>query len=54
MPLEVLQDPRRWYNHLNPDISTATWSQDDEERLFLAHKQHGNKWKIISKLFVGR
>lgn len=54
MPLEVIPSSRRWYNHLSPDITSALWSQQDEERLFEAHKEHGNKWKVISKLFVGR
>ena len=51
MPLEVDYGLFRWYNHLSPDISSAEWSQEDEERLFEAHKEHGNKWKIISRLF---
>lgn len=39
---------------MSPEISTAVWSESDEHRLFEAHKVHGNKWKIISKLFEGR
>jgi hypothetical protein len=54
MPLEVRTSIRRWYNHLNPDIDNSIWTEEDEDRLFQAHKQYGNKWKVISQLFVGR
>jgi hypothetical protein len=52
--LKVAPHLPRWYNHLSPDINSADWSEKDEERLFEAHKEFGNKWKIISRLFEGR
>ena len=54
MSLKVFVALFRWYNHLSPEISSAYWSQKDENLLFELHKQHGNKWKIISRLFEGR
>jgi myb proto-oncogene protein len=44
----------RWHNHLDPEINTSVWSEEDEQRLFEAHKVHGNRWKCISRLLEGR
>ena len=29
--------PRRWHNHLNPDIRKEPWTDDEEEQLLRAH-----------------
>jgi myb proto-oncogene protein len=54
VPVKVVLYLIRWYNHLNPEINNSFWSPQDEKKLFDAHKIHGNKWKSISRLFVGR
>jgi myb proto-oncogene protein len=44
----------RWYNHLNPAVNKKPWNLEEESRLFELHKVYGNRWKDISKCFVGR
>ena len=44
----------RWFNHLNPLISKADWSDHDEWILFLLHKLYGNKWAVLTQLIPGR
>ena len=44
----------RWYNHLSPTVNKLPWTPEEEERLFVHHQQYGNRWKDISKLFIGR
>lgn len=44
----------RWVNKLNPRISKAKWSHADGRKLVRLHKEHGTKWKRISKDFPGR
>ena len=44
----------RWYNHLSPHVNKQPWSDEEEELLFIHHKTYGNRWKDISKLFIGR
>lgn len=44
----------RWYNHLSPAVSKKPWSPEEESRLFEMHRSLGNRWKDISKHFLGR
>jgi transcriptional activator Myb len=44
----------RWYNHLNPAVNKQPWSTAEEEHLFELHRLHGNRWKDISRNFIGR
>ncbi|EEF30526.1 r2r3-myb transcription factor, putative [Ricinus communis] len=44
----------RWFNQLDPRINRCAFSEEEEERLVAAHRIHGNKWALISKLFPGR
>ncbi|XP_073306362.1 uncharacterized protein [Primulina huaijiensis] len=44
----------RWFNQLDPRINSRPFSEDEEERLLAAHRLHGNKWALISRLFPGR
>ncbi|KAM0070984.1 putative transcription factor MYB-HB-like family [Helianthus debilis subsp. tardiflorus] len=44
----------RWFNQLDPRINRRPFTEEEEERLLAAHKIHGNKWALISRLFPGR
>ncbi|KAG8384686.1 hypothetical protein BUALT_Bualt04G0143800 [Buddleja alternifolia] len=44
----------RWYNQLDPKINRRAFSEEEEFRLIEAHRNYGNKWALISKLFPGR
>ncbi|KAL9270175.1 Transcription factor MYB118-like protein [Drosera capensis] len=44
----------RWHNHLRPEIKADPWTDEEEAILVKLHKQHGNKWAMLSKLLPGR
>ncbi|XP_073127228.1 transcription factor MYB64-like [Henckelia pumila] len=44
----------RWFNQLDPRINRRPFTEEEEERLIAAHRLHGNKWALISRLFPGR
>ncbi|GFS37560.1 myb domain protein 54 [Actinidia rufa] len=44
----------RWFNQLDPRINRKPFTEEEEKRLFVAHRIHGNKWALISRLFPGR
>ncbi|CAN4121162.1 unnamed protein product [Withania somnifera] len=44
----------RWFNQLDPRINRRPFTEEEEERLIAAHRIHGNKWALISRLFPGR
>ncbi|XP_057973863.1 transcription factor LAF1-like [Malania oleifera] len=44
----------RWFNQLDPRINRRPFTEEEEEKLLAAHRIHGNKWALISRLFPGR
>ena len=44
----------RWFNQLDPRINRRAFTEEEEERLLVAHRLYGNKWAIIARLFPGR
>ncbi|XP_073036065.1 uncharacterized protein [Primulina eburnea] len=44
----------RWFNQLDPKINRRAFSEEEEERLMVAHRLYGNKWAMIARLFPGR
>ncbi|KAJ8769112.1 hypothetical protein K2173_000887 [Erythroxylum novogranatense] len=44
----------RWYNQLDPNINKREFTEEEEKRLWNAHKLQGNRWASIARLFPGR
>lgn len=44
----------RWINHLNPAISRANWTPEEDALLIKLHNEYGNSWAKIAKSFKGR
>ncbi|KAA8519035.1 hypothetical protein F0562_016191 [Nyssa sinensis] len=44
----------RWFNQLDPRINKRAFTEEEEEKLFAAHRMYGNKWAMIARLFPGR
>ncbi|PSC72449.1 myb-related B-like isoform B [Micractinium conductrix] len=44
----------RWCNQLNPDVKKEPFSQWEDAVIIRAHREHGNKWALISKFLPGR
>ena len=44
----------RWLNYLDPSISSAPWTESEDELLYNAQRDIGNKWADIARLLPGR
>lgn len=44
----------RWFNQLDPKINRTPFTEEEEERLLAYHREFGNRWANIAKLFPGR
>ncbi|KVI02554.1 transcription factor MYB64-like [Cynara cardunculus var. scolymus] len=44
----------RWLNYLRPNIMKNAWSEEDDKLLIELHKQFGNKWAYIARMFPER
>jgi len=44
----------RWYNHLDPSINKASWTEEEDRTIIMEHAAGGKKWAEIAKLLPGR
>ena len=48
------QVKERWLNYLDPSVNQNIWTKEEENLLLEKIKEHGRKWRLISKYFNGR
>jgi hypothetical protein len=44
----------RWRNHLDPDVSRAGWTEEEDRRLIDLHEAMGNQWVKLAEYLPGR
>jgi hypothetical protein len=44
----------RWFNHLNSDLKSKDWSEEELELFLQLYRQHHNHWSEIAKQMPGR
>ncbi|GKE01980.1 homeodomain-like protein, partial [Tanacetum coccineum] len=59
--LVALYGPQNWNliaekleGRSDPRINKKAFSEEEEERLMMAHRLYGNKWSLMARLFPGR
>jgi hypothetical protein len=45
---------QRWHNHLDPNISKAPWTKEEDDIIIQMQRSSGNAWADIAKLLEGR
>ena len=48
------QVSERWYNHLDPTLSKAPWSDEEDAKLLALQQTMGNRWADIAESMKGR
>lgn len=49
-----MQARERWTNILDPSLTFAPFTAEEEERLYALIEEHGRKWSMLTKFFPGR
>lgn len=44
----------RFVNHLDPNVSKGSWSDEELEILYSKFTEYGNKWFLLQKHLPGR
>jgi hypothetical protein len=44
----------RWFNHLDPHIKKAEWTEAEDQTILQAIRSFGTKWADIARLLPGR
>ena len=44
----------RWRDYLQPDLSSAPWTESEHQQLLQLQSRLGNVWSEIAKLMPGR
>ncbi|GBG33445.1 Transcription factor MYB3R-2 [Hondaea fermentalgiana] len=42
----------RWFNHLDPNIRTDEWTEEEDQLLIEGQSKLGNKWSQIAKIYL--
>jgi hypothetical protein len=44
----------RWKNYLDPNLSKAPWTVQEDALLLAMYREHGSRWTVIAKEFPAR